>query len=314
MNINLPVLLKSIKLKSKTAFSLIELSIVILIIGILVAGVTQSSRLVSRIKLFTAQSLTISSEITSINNLTLWLETSLDKSLTNSLLSFDVENNNQIQSWNDINPQSSSKINIIQNTSANQPIYTSNGINGLPSISFNGITQNLGSTSAMPVNANDKDYTFILVWQPFNDTNSNGQIIVAQNDSINSVNKLASFFIGSGRSFGFAGQNNDYMPTQITSKINYITIMTVNNNFTSNNISIYLNSNTPFTGTPFAGSAGLNIGDSSFSVGLKNVSGSLQQPFAGFVSELIVFDRALKIDEIRSVNAYLSKKYSIKVS
>ncbi|MFM2200490.1 MAG: hypothetical protein RL769_545, partial [Pseudomonadota bacterium] len=38
------------------AFSLIELSIVILIIGILVAGVTQSSRLVNQIRLSTAQS------------------------------------------------------------------------------------------------------------------------------------------------------------------------------------------------------------------------------------------------------------------
>ncbi|MFM7621329.1 MAG: prepilin-type N-terminal cleavage/methylation domain-containing protein [Alphaproteobacteria bacterium] len=40
------------------AFSLIELSIVILIIGILVAGVTQSSRLIRQMKLLSAQSIT----------------------------------------------------------------------------------------------------------------------------------------------------------------------------------------------------------------------------------------------------------------
>ncbi len=39
------------KFSLKKAFSLIELSIVILIIGILVAGVTQSSRLVLAMKL-----------------------------------------------------------------------------------------------------------------------------------------------------------------------------------------------------------------------------------------------------------------------
>jgi len=55
--------------KIKTAFSLIELSIVILIIGILVAGVTQSSRLVRAIKLQTARSITNSSSITAQNTI-----------------------------------------------------------------------------------------------------------------------------------------------------------------------------------------------------------------------------------------------------
>ena len=45
--------------RSKNAFSLIELSIVILIVGILIAGVTSSSRLVKRMKVITAQNLTL---------------------------------------------------------------------------------------------------------------------------------------------------------------------------------------------------------------------------------------------------------------
>ena len=314
MNINLPVLLKSIKLKSKTAFSLIELSIVILIIGILVAGVTQSSRLVSRIKLFTAQSLTISSEITSINNLTLWLETSLDKSLTNSLLSFDVENNNQIQSWNDINPQSSSKINIIQNTSANQPIYTSNGINGLPSISFNGSSQYLISMNNIPINLGDKDYTLVMVWNA-NSVNfgSIGQVVISQSDNPGVCNQLSCFWINAG-TYGFAGGCNDFRPTPVFQQTNYIGIITINNNLASNNVSIYTNSNTPTTGTTSGGSASLNIGAGHFAIGSRYQNGSMIQYYNGLLSEILVFDRALKIDEIRSVNAYLSKKYSIKVS
>lgn len=61
----------------KQAFSLIELSIVILIIGILVAGVTQSSRLVRQIKLYSAQSITRSSDINSIGEMVFWAETTL---------------------------------------------------------------------------------------------------------------------------------------------------------------------------------------------------------------------------------------------
>lgn len=45
----------------KKAFSLIELSIVILIIGILVAGVTQSSRLINAMRIQSIRSLTINS-------------------------------------------------------------------------------------------------------------------------------------------------------------------------------------------------------------------------------------------------------------
>lgn len=49
------------KNKFNKAFSLIELSIVILIIGILVAGVTSSSRLINQMRLTSARTLTQSS-------------------------------------------------------------------------------------------------------------------------------------------------------------------------------------------------------------------------------------------------------------
>ena len=67
------------KLSFKKAFSPIELSIVILIIGILIAGVTQSSRLIRQAKLKTAQTLTSGAD--------------------------------GVTTWYDINPQSSSKNN-----------------------------------------------------------------------------------------------------------------------------------------------------------------------------------------------------------
>ena len=59
---------------SKLAFSLIELSVVILIIGILVLGVTQGSRMMYEAKLKSAISLTQSSPVISMENLVLWLE------------------------------------------------------------------------------------------------------------------------------------------------------------------------------------------------------------------------------------------------
>ena len=152
-------------MKKNSAFSLIELSIVILIIGILVAGVTQSSRLVAQMKLASAQSITRSADISSIRDLVFWAETSLENSITNSAGSLQIEDGNSISSWNDINPQISAKINVTQATTANQPTYKALGINGLPSLSFNGSSQILLNTSTTPLPASDKNYSLIIVWR-----------------------------------------------------------------------------------------------------------------------------------------------------
>ena len=95
------------KLINNKAFSLIELSIVILIIGILVAGVTQSSRLIKAMKIQSAKSLTVSSPVPSFKNVTLWLESTLSESFDSA----EAQDQLQISTWKDINPQSSFKNN-----------------------------------------------------------------------------------------------------------------------------------------------------------------------------------------------------------
>ena len=65
--------------KKSRAFSLLELSIVILIIGILIAGVTQASRLVAQAKISAAQTQTQSSPVHSINGILLLIEDVLEE-------------------------------------------------------------------------------------------------------------------------------------------------------------------------------------------------------------------------------------------
>ncbi|MCE3255904.1 MAG: hypothetical protein K0R25_1398 [Rickettsiaceae bacterium] len=60
--------------KPKLAFSLIELSVVILVIGILVVGITKGMSIMRSAKLQSAQSLTQSSPVALIDGLKLWLE------------------------------------------------------------------------------------------------------------------------------------------------------------------------------------------------------------------------------------------------
>lgn len=122
--------------KKISAFSLIELSIVILIIGILVAGVTQSSRLVAQFRLSSAKSMTRSSPVNSIKDLVFWFESTSDNSIDDS----QEEEGVAVTNWYDINSQSSQKSNA---TSATGPTYKANCINGLPCLKFNGTSQYL---------------------------------------------------------------------------------------------------------------------------------------------------------------------------
>ena len=85
--------------KSSSAFSLIELSIVILIIGIIIAGITQGSRLVTKMRVASARALTQSSPVTSIKGLMMWLETTMD--------------GNVVSSTNGTNPDDDDKVSII---------------------------------------------------------------------------------------------------------------------------------------------------------------------------------------------------------
>jgi len=303
----------SFNIKSNKAFSLIELSIVILIIGILVAGVTQSSRLINQIKLSLAQSITRSSDVNSIDNLALWMETSLDNSLTNSSGNFQMDNGTSIFSWNDANPRSSTKINLSQSNVNYQPSYKSSGINGLPSINFDGTNDSLFNTSILPLQSSAKNYTLVAVWRSYRITSADGIIVIAQGTNPIVPNQAASILLWSGTS-GFAGWWNSYYPaTQVNINSDYVTIVTINNNLSSNNVSVYLNSNTASIGTSSGSPASLNLGNQIFSAGGMDSMGS-SYSYQGLISEIMVFDRTLKLDEVKSINSYLGKKYGIKIS
>ena len=139
------------------AFSLIEISIVLIIIGILIAGVTQASRLIKESRLKMAQTMTQSSPVNSLRGLSLWFETSLD----NNFLSAEAVDQATITIWNDVNPQNSYKYtaqaaqknnsNLVSYNSAaggtilnsRGPTYIEDGINNIPTLRFT----NNGSTA-----------------------------------------------------------------------------------------------------------------------------------------------------------------------
>ncbi|OFW80689.1 MAG: hypothetical protein A2887_05705 [Alphaproteobacteria bacterium RIFCSPLOWO2_01_FULL_40_26] len=296
----------------KRAFSLIELSIVILIIGILIAGVTQSSRLVKQMRLNSARSLTQSSPVNSIKDLILWVEPTLESSFDS-----DLGNGDAVAKWNDINPQSSYKINLSQDSSGNRPTYLAEGIGGIPSIKFSGSTGT--PLYGKDIYFSSPSYTIFMVFKP--DTVSESALLGAfyDNDSnwtnesgehgINlQINSSTPKFRALHRGpTGASGGNSNVSSSDIVAKKDYI--FSYVRNYTVG-ATLWLNNAVEINQA--SASAG-SFDKASLQLVIGTLFDSLTaRKFDGQFSELIIFDRALRQSEIDDVEAYLSKKYSVK--
>ena len=144
--------------KPNKAFSLVELSIVILIIGVLIAAAGQGIDLLQDARLSAARMLTQSSRVASIKGLSLWLETTSENSFSAS----EAADGSTVTSWNDINPQANLKNNFTA-TGAAKPIYKTNIMNNLPAVLFDGSTDYMDSTYNF---ARDAGVTAFVVVKP----------------------------------------------------------------------------------------------------------------------------------------------------
>lgn len=292
----------------KKAFSLIELSVVIFLIGTLAAAIMSGKRMITQSQLTSAQVLTKNSTVNSIPDLVFWVEPTLDGSITGASTGASLSNNNLISSWNDI---SGNKINLTQSTGGNQPTYIASGINNLPSLSFDGSSDVLYSTTA-PIAVGSSKYTMVAVWRSI--TLSVGPVLLGQQLSGYAASRAGAIWLNNS-SVKFGGQSNDSGSLgTIAANSNYIVIMVVNNSDAAGNVSVYLNSNTKSQGNSGA-PASLSIGSDFFSVGAIVAGVGVYSAYANtYLSEVIIFNRNLKPSEITLINNYLSKKYNITVS
>ena len=128
-------------------FSLVETSIVLLIIGILIAGISRGIDLYADFKIQTAQKLTINSPVSRIEGLALWLETTLEKSFQTKMV-----NNSEVSQWNNISPFDLNIKNafsyLYEQNVSKKPTFLENNINGLPTIQFQRSSENCMSVES----------------------------------------------------------------------------------------------------------------------------------------------------------------------
>lgn len=288
----------------KRAFSLIELSIVILIIGIIIAGITQSSRLVAQFRLSTARTLTNSSAVNSIPDLALWYEATSE----NSFKEVEADDGESLTAWYDINPQLSEKHDGTQASSSYEPTYLADCLNDLPCVSFSS-GAHFDFDGSILVGT---DFTIFIVEKRL--TSSNRRFLGGSSSTRNQRLVLGYADTDTlGFSFYSNSQNTD---VDAYSSTDPHVIDTFTHNGTQSERSLHRN------GTNFP------LSDSSAEVDLDQhleaypdaVLGAYENSspssyaFNGYIGEFIVFTRALKTAERQAVEAYLGKKWGLDVA
>jgi prepilin-type N-terminal cleavage/methylation domain-containing protein len=127
---------------NRKAFSLIELSIVIIVVLVLITGLIKSSSLIYKTKLLSARSRTQNSPVSSINNLVLWMEATTEGAILNTNNSNNVSDGDYVLSWTDINAQMPFPL-VFTSSSGSYPIYRKDATNGIPAIEFDGVNDYL---------------------------------------------------------------------------------------------------------------------------------------------------------------------------
>ena len=299
---------KYIKKINKKAFTIIEISVVILVISVMIVGVMTSKSMITKSRLANAQSLTQQSYVNEISNdLIAWYETSLEGSFNASEIKND---GSYITAWKDSNKTVVTKNNATQTLTANQPTLIQNVFyNSIPGLRFSGNQYlNFDGTKFAK-----NSYTIFVVEQ--RSSNKSENYFIGGSESGSSVNTYLNFGFGYGTdttiSFTHYPGESPTFTRSIASYKPQTPIMhtflfndTIGKRHSINGGSIAIN--TPAQTTSI----------SSFKlamIGAYNPSGTLKT-YVGDLAEIIMFKRSLKTEEIKAIESYLGSKYGIPVS
>jgi len=289
----------------RKAFSLIEISIVILVVGILIAGVSQGIDLYQDMRLATARSLTKNSRVNRIPGLVSWFETTGENIFSTGTTSFQyisAQDGKKINRWKDSNPNSVYKYDATQTTDANQPKIIFDKDSALPIVRFDGSPRYLDLPDGT-VPYGDSAYTVIFVSK----VDDLGNFGVLGSGTYNDANKANAFrHQSSGRIANYWGNDNlSISNSYVKNKFRIFNIT-----YDKSKSLLYIDG-TFKIGIAIGGRDSTTINNT---IGLTCVGCSVPEYLVGSIAELIIYDRALLATERKDVENYLSKKWAIKIN
>lgn len=293
----------------KKAFSLIEISMVILVVGILIAGISKGIDMVYDMRLATARALTDKAPMFGMENLELWLETTSENSLATGTASFtnvaNPSDKKEIGRWNDLNPtliNPNNKNHATQSTLAYQPLYIKDGINGLPALLFDGKSQAEGG-DFFSYNGNfliNSDYTIFIVEARTSSKNDN--FFLAGSSSSQHNNLILGYY---GNVITHSNYNSYRIDNAISSYIYPIPRVHSFSFGKKFGKASYINGGQKLTDT------GQNISLASYpSSSIGNAYGSIF--YKGYIAEIIMYSKDLNDADRKLIEAYLIEKWRIR--
>ncbi len=276
------------------AFSLIELSISILVIAIIVSIIAGSSKMIDSARLANARSLTNNSPVNNVSGLVAWYETSRLESFKPS----ETLDGNQVSSWFDTNPTSiKNKLNTLSRTPSAEVTYVSDGMAKIPSVFFTG----LGRLSLSSFyQGQSQYYTIFAVLKPYQISATPTSFVDSATNSTTSSISLSSS--GLNLNFGTAVPISSSFCCKTNS--DYIIAYYNNDSFSRSYINDVFN--------PTGGN--INPGTNHF-VGLSiGTDRNGSNGFNGLISEIIIYNNPISAPERKDVMTYLSQKYNVKIS
>ena len=283
-------------MNNKKAFSLIELSIVLIIIGLVVSGIIAGKSLINSARLSNARSMTKSSIAASIENMTLWLETTSQNSFDQKLQYDDV-----VTSWNDINPTKTDKLNFTASGTDNEPTYQKSSYNGLPVIIFDGDADQFARDNVYGKRlVKEDEATIFIVQNNYGLVSNSSTINWAAPNNTNRLNVHAFFSNNIFFDFGdiSSGGRISYSYPSPSSFYNKFNLLTLRRD--GSNSIIRVNKVTDLSGS-MTDSLDISVADSF----------TISNSFSGEIAEIIIYNRALSDTEIDDIEEYLSRKWSI---
>jgi prepilin-type N-terminal cleavage/methylation domain-containing protein len=281
-------------LRKKSAFTLIELSIVLIIIGLVVGALVGGQSLIKSSQLKSARQLSNSAPLFSKkgSHLIMWLDATSRDAFNN----VNIQNGDDVTKWNDVNKTQISNLRFHANELTNPPSYLRDGINSLPSIDFNGTSDRISTTRTFNPQT---PFTLFLVGR------------LNQSDS-----EVYQYFFRL-----FSNSSRIYIASDDSSKF-YYTVGDVHSTGTlpdsDTDPHIFSlrsqgGSSSVTTESFFDGSSNgtrdveINSANDIFSIGSAGSVSFLN----GQIGEVIMFNTALHDNEIDEIEFYLSQKWSI---
>ena len=285
-----------IKTLFKKAFSLIEISIVIIIIAILTAVIYEATEYVSDFAGISAKNLSKSSIVGRVDDLVIWTNGVGDKSL-DSTEKKDQEN---ILKWIDSNPKSSAGFSFSAPTQSLRPQFQLSAINSISSVRF------LGSNCLASNSFGNVDFDNFVIYLVFMPQSLSDAVIIEKYDANNIAfslelsKSLYKFSVKDASATIFV--NSSKMPK--IKQPNLIKISRIK----GDKIEIEINGVAnwvPDTLTQASSNS------KEINIGCRNAINTPSNFLAGLIGEIAIFNRKLTTKEITQIDEYFYKKWKL---